>query len=84
MLELLTDSCLVKSRDGARRRVQQGAVTINGRRLGNEELTVARHEARHDEYLLVRRGGRDVALGMLPTQYVQPPLASSQLLISRR
>lgn len=67
VLDLLTESGLVKSRGDARRQLQQGAVTVNGRRLGNEELVVARHEALHDRYFLVRRGAREVALGVLPS-----------------
>lgn len=66
VLDLLTDSGLVKSRGEARRQVQQGAVTVNGRKLGAEELTVPRHEALHDRFFVVRKGGRDVALGELP------------------
>ena len=66
VLDVLTGSGLVKSRGEARRQLQQGAISVNGRRLGAEELVVARHEAVHDRFFVVRKGGREVAIGELP------------------
>jgi tyrosyl-tRNA synthetase len=66
VLDLLTESGLAKSRGEARRQVQQGAVSVNGRKLGAEELVVPRHEAVHDRYFVIRKGGREVAIGELP------------------
>ncbi|MGQ0650433.1 MAG: tyrosine--tRNA ligase [Gemmatimonadaceae bacterium] len=65
VIDLLCDTGLVKSKGDARRQLQQSAVTVNGRRLGADELTIPRHEALHDGFFLVRKGGRDVALGEL-------------------
>jgi tyrosyl-tRNA synthetase len=62
VLDMLSGTGLVKSRGDARRQIQQGAVTINGRRLAVEELTVTRGEALHDRFFLIRKGGREVAL----------------------
>ncbi|MFN8582441.1 MAG: tyrosine--tRNA ligase [Gemmatimonadaceae bacterium] len=53
---------LVKSKSDARRQLQQGAVTINGRRLGAEEASVPLGEALHGMYFLVRKGSRDLGL----------------------
>jgi tyrosyl-tRNA synthetase len=66
VLDALTESGLAKSRGEARRQVQQGAVSVNGRKLGAEELVVPRHEAVHDRFFVVRKGGRDVAIAELP------------------
>ena len=46
----------------ARRQVQQGGVSVNGRRLGNDELSVEAGEALHGAWFLIRKGGREVAL----------------------
>ena len=65
VVDLLVDTGLVKSRGDARRQLQQGAVTVNGRRLGADDLTIAPHEALHDAFFLVRKGGREVGLAEL-------------------
>ena len=62
VLDMLVESGLVKSRGDARRQLQQGAVTINGRRLGPEEQTVVAAEAIAGSYYLIRKGSRDIAL----------------------
>jgi tyrosyl-tRNA synthetase len=62
VLDMLVATGLSKSRGDARRQLQQGAVTINARRLGAEEQTVARSDAIGGGYFLLRRGGREVAL----------------------
>ncbi len=53
---------LVKSKSDARRQLQQGAVTVNGRRLGTEEASVPLGEALHGAYFLLRKGSRDIGL----------------------
>ena len=65
VLDLLVDTGLAKSRSDARRQVQQGAVTVNGRRLGPEEHFVEASEALAGAYFLIRKGAREVALAEL-------------------
>ena len=65
VIDLLVSTGLVKSRGDARRQLQQGAVTVNSRRLAAEELSIAPHEAIHGRFFLVRKGSRDVALAEL-------------------
>jgi tyrosyl-tRNA synthetase len=62
VLDMLVETGLVKSRGDARRQLQQGAVTINGRRLGADEHTVGATEAVAGAYYLIRKGSRDIAL----------------------
>ena len=62
VLDMLVETGLVKSMGDARRQLQQGAVTINGRRLGAEEQTVGAAEAIAGAYYLIRKGSRDIAL----------------------
>jgi hypothetical protein len=42
--------------------LQQGAVTVNGRRLAGDEQTISAAEAVHGRYFLIRKGARDIAL----------------------
>jgi tyrosyl-tRNA synthetase len=63
VVDLLVDSGLVKSKGEARRQLQQGAVTVNGRRLGAEETSVAAADALAGRFFLIRKGGRDIAIG---------------------
>ena len=65
VVDLLTDTGLVKSRGDARRQLAQGAVTVNGRRMGAEEASVPVSEALLGAFFLVRKGGREVGLGEL-------------------
>jgi tyrosyl-tRNA synthetase len=65
VIELLVQTGLVTSKGEARRQLQQGAVSVNGRRLTSEELTVPRDEAIHGSYFLVRKGARDLALAQV-------------------
>ena len=65
VLDVLVDSGLVKSKGDARRQLQQGAVTVNGRKLAADELTVPSGEALAGGFFLVRKGARDVALARL-------------------
>src|SRR5687767_8851226 len=62
VLDMLVETGLAKSKGEARRQLQQGAVTINGRRLGSEEQFVNAAEALAGGYYLIRKGSRDIAL----------------------
>jgi tyrosyl-tRNA synthetase len=62
VLDMLVETGLVKSKGDGRRQLQQGAVTINGRRLGGEEQFVSATEAIGGAFYLIRKGSRDVAL----------------------
>lgn len=62
VLDMLVETGLVKSKGEARRQLQQGAVSVNGRRLGAEELFIGASEALAGVYFLIRKGARDMAL----------------------
>jgi tyrosyl-tRNA synthetase len=62
VLDMLVETGLVKSKGEARRQLQQGAVTINGRRLGAEEQYVSATEAIAGVSYLIRKGSREIAL----------------------
>jgi tyrosyl-tRNA synthetase len=62
VLDMLVETGLVKSKGEARRQLQQGAVTVNGRRLGAEEQYVSATEAIAGSSYLIRKGSRDIAL----------------------
>jgi len=62
VVDALVETGLAKSKGDARRQVQQGAVSVNGRRLGAEEHFVAITEAVAGGYFLIRRGARELAL----------------------
>lgn len=62
VVDMLVETGLVKSKGDARRQLQQGAVSVNGRRLGAEELHVDATEAIAGTYYLVRKGAREMAL----------------------
>jgi len=62
VIDALVATGLLASRGEARRQLQQGAVTVNGRKLSAEESAVPLDEALHGAFFLVRKGGRDVAL----------------------
>jgi len=51
------------SRTAARKLIQQGAVSVNGAKLPPDATSVAKSEAVYGKWLLVRKGGRDVAVG---------------------
>ena len=65
VIDLLVRTGLAPSKGDARRQIQQGAVSINGRRLAVEEFQVSREEAIHGGYFLVRKGARDLALAQV-------------------
>jgi tyrosyl-tRNA synthetase len=60
--DMLVETGLVKSKGDAKRQIQQGAVTVNGRRLGPDELHIGANEAIAGVYFLLRKGARDMAL----------------------
>jgi tyrosyl-tRNA synthetase len=62
VLDMLVETVLVKSKGEARRQLQQGAVSVNGRRLGAEEQFISATEAIAGSYFLIRKGSRDIAL----------------------
>jgi tyrosyl-tRNA synthetase len=62
VLALLTGGGLASSRGEARRLVQQGGVSIDGKRLPAEQLTLPANSARWPGYFLVKKGARDYAL----------------------
>jgi len=62
VLDMLVETGLVKSKGEARRQLQQGAVSINGRRLGAEEQYISATEAIAGSSYLIRKGSREIAL----------------------
>jgi tyrosyl-tRNA synthetase len=64
VLDLLEDS-LSLTRSAGRKLLQQGAVTVNGRKLTGDDLAVPRVEGVRGRWFLVRKGNRDVALADL-------------------
>jgi tyrosyl-tRNA synthetase len=62
VLDMLVETGLVKSKGEARRQLQQGSVTINGRRLSAEEQYVSATEAIAGVSYLIRKGSREIAL----------------------
>jgi tyrosyl-tRNA synthetase len=62
VLDMLVETGLVKSKGDARRQLQQGAVSVNGRKLGAEEHVIGSTEAVGGSYYLLRKGSRDIAL----------------------
>jgi tyrosyl-tRNA synthetase len=62
VLDMLVETGLVKSKGDAKRQLQQVAVSINGRRMGADELAIAVSEAIGGAFFLIRKGSRDIAL----------------------
>jgi tyrosyl-tRNA synthetase len=62
VVDMLVETGLVKSKGDAKRQIQQGAVSVNGRRLGPEELLAGASEAIAGVYFLIRKGAREMAL----------------------
>jgi tyrosyl-tRNA synthetase len=61
VLDLLEDAFSL-SRSAGRKLLQQGGITVNGRKLAGDELTVPFERAVRGRWFLVRKGGRDIAL----------------------
>lgn len=59
------ESAFALSRSAGRKLLQQGAVTINGAKLGADATSVPAAAAVRDRWFLVRKGGRDVAIAEL-------------------
>ena len=53
------------SKTAARKLIQQGAVTVNGGKLAGDVQQVPAQESVRGRWLLVRKGGRDIAVGEL-------------------
>jgi len=62
VVDMLASCGLVKSKGDARRQLQQGAVSVNGRKLSADEVSVPAGEALAGGYFLLRKGAREVAL----------------------
>jgi tyrosyl-tRNA synthetase len=62
VIDMLLLTGLLPSKGEARRQIQQGGVSVNGRRLGPEEFHVSRDEAILGGYFLIRKGARELAL----------------------
>lgn len=60
--ELFATAGLAKSKGEARRLLEQGGLTVSGRRLSAAERTIAEGDLLADGHLLLRRGARDYAL----------------------
>jgi len=54
-----------QSRSAGRKLLTQGAVTVNGAKLGADDVTVAADRAVRGRWYLVRKGGRDIAVAEL-------------------
>jgi tyrosyl-tRNA synthetase len=54
------------SKGAARKLIQQGAVSVNGAKLGAEAVTVPVGEAVRGRWMLVRKGAREIAVVVLP------------------
>jgi tyrosyl-tRNA synthetase len=60
--ELFVTAGLVKSKGEARRLLDQGGLTVSGRKLSAAERTVTREDLLAGGHLLLRKGARDYAL----------------------
>ena len=56
------EQAFAQSRGAGKKLLQQGAVLVNGEKVGADAPTVAAASAVHGQWLLVRKGGRDIAL----------------------
>jgi tyrosyl-tRNA synthetase len=61
LVPLLVESGLASSKGDARRSIEQGAVSVNGRKVG-PEATVGAGDVLHGSYVLLRKGKRNYAL----------------------
>ena len=62
VVDMLVETSLASSKSEARRQIQQGAVSVNGRRLAADEFFVEPDEAVAGVYFFLRKGSREVAL----------------------
>ena len=63
----LLETVFSVSRTAARKLIQQGAVSVNGAKLPADGTSVPMSEAVRGRWLLVRKGGRDIAVGRVGT-----------------
>jgi tyrosyl-tRNA synthetase len=61
-VEIFVTAGLVPSKGAARRLLEQGGLSISGRRLGAADRSVAEGDLLAGAYLLLRKGARDYAL----------------------
>jgi tyrosyl-tRNA synthetase len=66
VLEVL-EGAFALSKTAARKLIQQGAVSVNGSKLAGDAVTVPAGDAVRGRWLLVRKGGRDVAVAEVTT-----------------
>jgi tyrosyl-tRNA synthetase len=62
IVDVLVETGLATSKGDARRQLQQGAVSVNGRRLTGDGHFVEASDAIAGAFFLVRKGARDLAL----------------------
>ena len=60
---LLLEQAFALSRTAARKLIQQGAVSVNGAKLAGDAQRVPVGESVRGRWFLVRKGGRDIAVG---------------------
>ncbi|MDQ6926773.1 MAG: tyrosine--tRNA ligase, partial [Candidatus Eremiobacteraeota bacterium] len=65
--ELFAAAGLAPSKGAARRLLEQGGLTVSGRRLSTGERTLAEGDLLAGRYLLLRKGARDYALARVAT-----------------
>lgn len=59
----LLEQAFTLSKTAVRKLIQQGAVSVNGTKLGADQVSVPSSDAVRGRWLLVRKGGRDIAIG---------------------
>lgn len=64
VVDLLVGAGLASSRSDARRQLQAGAVYVNGERI-DVDATIGRDDVQHGRYLLVRKGKKSYAVGVV-------------------
>ncbi len=65
-LDAFVAAGLVASKGAARRLLDQGGLSVNGRKLGGADRALPRDEALNGGYFLLRKGARDYALLRVP------------------
>jgi len=61
LVPILVESGLASSKGDARRSIEQGAVSVNGQKVG-ADATVGPEDVLHERYVLLRKGKRNYAL----------------------
>ena len=62
--DVFVATALVKSKGDARRLLQQGGLYVNGDKLAPGVTVLLRSDAIHGAYYVLRKGARDIAVGM--------------------